>query len=105
VNYQKLTEDLIKAKEAAKKAAVGEDGGSANLDQVTIELPRAREEKVEKAFHNAGLRCFKHNWLGVRYFVSLPFGGQGNANVRATEAFRDVMQELGYETLIYHKMD
>jgi hypothetical protein len=49
MNYKKFQETLIKAKMAAIKAAKGDDGGTANLDTVTISLPRAREEKVIRA--------------------------------------------------------
>jgi hypothetical protein len=44
-DYKKLTEDLKRARAAGVIAAQGEDGGTANLDTVTISLPRAKEEK------------------------------------------------------------
>lgn len=45
IDYKKLTEDLLKAKEAAKKAVKGEDGGTANLDSMTIALPGSERRK------------------------------------------------------------
>jgi len=105
MDYKKLTQDLIKAKQAAIEAAKGDDGGSANLDTVTIELIRAREEKVEKAANEAGLHASKIKWIGVRYFIYPPACGQGNARVRATEAMQKALKEAGYETLMYSQMD
>ena len=105
MNYKNLKEILIKVRQAAIEAAKGEDGGTANLDTITIELPRAREEKVIKAAAEAGLHVSKINWIGVRYFVYPPACGQGNARVRATEAMKKVLNEAGYNTLMYCKMD
>lgn len=104
-NYKKLTEDLIKARIAGEEAAKGEDGGTANLDSLTISLPRAREKNVIEAVKKAGLYTRgRREWIGPRYFISGP-GGQGNSNVRATEAMAKVMREAGWSVLIYHQMD
>ena len=105
MDYIKLTKDLINAKLAAIEAAKGDDGGSANLDTVTIRLPRAREVNIKKAAKEAGVHVSKIDWIGVRYFVFPPACGQGNARVRATEAMKKVLHEAGYETLMYSKID
>lgn len=105
MNYKKLTDDLISAGKAAIEAAKGEDGGTANLDTVTVELPRAREEKVIQAATDAGLYASKTNWVGIRYFIYPPYCGQGNARVRSTTAMKRVLDEAGYNTLMYCKMD
>jgi hypothetical protein len=105
IDYRKLTEDLRKARIAAQEASKGEDGGTANLDTVTIELPRAREERVEQAAADAGLNVSKINWIGVRYFIYPPACGQGNARVRATRAMQKVFDDAGYKTLMYQQMD
>lgn len=105
VDYKKLTEDLIKARIAAEEAAKGKDGGTANLDTMTIKLPRAIEKKVIKAVKAAGLYTRgKSEWLGNRYFISGP-GGQGDSNYRAVQAMAKVMKEAGYDILIYCQMD
>ncbi|OZV12289.1 hypothetical protein CIW83_09320 [Tissierella sp. P1] len=104
-DYKKLTEDLIQARLAAEKAAEGEDGGTANLDTMTIKLPRANEKKVIEAVKKAGLYTRgRRDWLGPRYFISGP-GGQGNSNTRAVEAMTKVMREAGWNVLIYYQMD
>lgn len=105
-DYKKLTEDLIKAKQAAEEAAKGEDGGTANLDTMTIELPRARETKVIEAVKQAGLYTSgRVEWFGTKYFIRPPRCGQGNSRNRAVEAMAKVMREAGYRVLTYYQMD
>jgi hypothetical protein len=106
MDYKKLAEDLIKARLAAEEAAKGEDGGTANLDTMTIRLHRANEKKVIEAVKAAGLHTLgKRQWLGPCYFIGPPNCGQGNSRVRATEAMEKVMKEAGYEALMYCQMD
>lgn len=106
IDYEKLTEDLIKARLAAEEAAKGEDGGTANLDTMTIKLPRARENKVIEAVKKAGLYTRgKTEWIGTRYFIPSPRCGQGNSRNRAVEAMKEVMREAGWDVLIYYQMD
>lgn len=106
VDYKKLTEDLIKAKEAAKEAVRGEDGGTANLDSMTIALPGAREEKVIQAEKDAGLYTRgRRQWIGTRYFISVPIAAQGNDRCRQVEAMCKVMREAGYDILMYEQAD
>lgn len=106
LDYKKLTEDLIKAKEAAKKAVMGEDGGTANLDSMTIALPGVREEKVIQAVKDAGLYTRgRRKWIGTRYFISIPIAAQGNDGCRQVDAMCEVMQKQGYDVLAYHQID
>ncbi|MSU01808.1 hypothetical protein [Tissierella pigra] len=106
IDYEKLTEDLIQARLAAEEAAKGEDGGTANLDTMTIKLPRANEKKVIEAVKVAGLYTRgRREWIGPRYFISPPACGQGNSRNRAVEAMAKVMGEAGYEVLVYYQMD
>lgn len=104
-DYKKLTEDLIQARLAAEKAAKGDDGGSANLDTMTIKLLNAREKKVVDAISKAGLRCAKTDWLGPRYFIYPSKCGQGNSRNRAVEAMTEVMEKAGWDVLIFYQMD
>lgn len=105
MNYDKLEKTLIKAKEAAIEASKGEDGGTANMDTVTIRLPRASEKKIQSIAGRVGLHINKIDWFGVRYFVYPPACGQGNSRVRATEAMQKIFKEAGYETLMFSMMD
>lgn len=104
--YDKLTKDLIKAREAAIEAAKGEDGGSANLDTMTIRLPRYREDKVIEAVEAAGLYTRgRTQWIGTRYFIGPPGCGQGNSRYRAVQAMKNVMEEEGWDVLVYYQAD
>lgn len=108
MDYKKLTEDLKQARELARLAAQGEDGGTANLDTFVLKLPRARESKVLEAIQAAGCYCRgKSHWslIGTCYFVSSGYGGQGNAQTRAVEAMEKYMRSQGWESSIYYKMD
>jgi len=105
-DYKKLMEDLIEAKEKALESVAGDDGGSANLDCLTISLPRLREEKVIETIEKSGLRTSgKHSWIGQRYFIYAPYGSQGNDNTSQIEAMRDYLKEKGYDVLIYFQID
>ena len=105
-DYQKLTEDLIEAKEKALESVVGDDGGSANLDCLTISLPRLKEEKVIEAIEKSGLKTSgKHTWIGQRYFIYAPHGSQGNDNTSQIEAMYEYLKSKGYNVLIYYQVD
>lgn len=105
-DYEKFTNDLIEAKEKAIKSVVGDNGGSANLDCLTISLPHLREEKVIKAIEKSGLHTSgKHEWIGQRYFIYAPHGSQGNDNTNQIEAMRDCLVEKGYDVLIFYQLD
>lgn len=104
IDYKKLTSDLIKAKAAATEAAKGEDGGSANLDTMTIKISGSIEKCVIEAVKAAGLHTMgKTEWIGLRYFIQPPPCGQGNSRVRATKAMLKVMKEAGWEVLMFYQ--
>lgn len=104
--YEKLTHDLRQAKENALKAIIGEDGGSANLDCMTIELKGWREEKVKNAVSDAGLYTRgRREWIGRRFFINPPGAGQGNDRCRAVEAMCETMRKLGYDVLMFQRAD
>ena len=105
--YHKLTESLIKASEAAKKAAESiDDGGTANLDSVFLMIPRAREDKVLEAISNAKLRCFgRTQWIGSGFLIDPPVVGQGNKRAKAMVAMKDSLAGDGWSVLGFYKMD
>lgn len=106
IDYKKLTDDLIKAKESALSAIKNEDGGTANLDCMTIKLPRYNEEKVIAAVKEAGLYTRgKREWLGTRYFIHPPVGSMGNDRCRQVTAMCRVMESLGYSVLMFEQTD
>ena len=106
MDYERLTEYLIDARLAAEEASKGEDGGTANLDTMTIRLPRANEKKVIEVVKAAGLYTSgRTQWMGPCYFIGPPRCGQGNSRVRANEAMHKIMKDAGYEALMYRRMD
>jgi hypothetical protein len=106
IDYKKLTSDLRRAKAAAEEAGKGEDGGTANLDTMTLRIPKAIEKKIIEAVKKAGLYTRgRSEWLGPCYFIPPPACGRGNSRVRATEAMEKVMREAGWDVLMYCKMD
>lgn len=107
IDYEKLLNDLIKAKEAAKVAAEsGDDGGTANLDSLVLRLPGARETKVLETIRTAGLYCRKkREWIGPGYFISHGYGGQGDRNARAVKAMDKSLTADGWKTDIFYQMD
>jgi len=106
MDYKKLEQDLIKAKNAGVEAAKGEDGGTANMDSVFLCLPKTREIKVLEAIKNAGLYCRKKTkWIGVGYMISPVKCGQGNSRARAQKAMLDSLESDSYKVLGFYKMD
>ncbi|MEA4846628.1 MAG: hypothetical protein VB106_05270, partial [Clostridiaceae bacterium] len=76
--YQQLTLDLQQAgKEAAMLFGDSEDGGTCNLDAITMTLPRWNAGKVKTAAEAASMSA----WKSSGYFVINP-GTNGQANRR-----------------------
>jgi hypothetical protein len=106
MDYQKLKNSLIKAREASIEAGKGEDGGTANRDCVFLRLPRAREEKVLATIKGAGLYCrCKSRWIGNGYMIHPAGSGQGNSRARAVEVMKKVLEDDGWDVLGYYQMD
>lgn len=104
--YNKLTKDLIEAREASVEAGKGDDGGSANLDSVFLTLPHWREKQVLEAIQRAGLYCTsKTKWIGEGYLISPVGCGQGNSRARAMKAMKKILDEKGYDVIGYYQMD
>ena len=106
IDYKKLEQDLIKAKDAGIEAGKSEDGGSANMDCVFLKLPRAREVKVIEAIKRSGLHCRqKVKWIGYGYMISPIACGQGNSRYRAMEAMKKSLKDDGYDVLGFYRAD
>ncbi len=107
MDYSKLLQSLKKARLAGIEAAEGDDGGSANLDSVFLQVPRCREEKVLSVIRGAGLFClYKTKWMGIPGYLIDPVGcGQGNSRYRAAEAMTKSLQEDGFQAMTYYQMD
>lgn len=106
--YAKLRDDLLAAVKAgcAAEARSPEDGGTYNLDAVSIYLPRWRSALIEQAAKEAGTYCTTSEMLGKTRYVFLPVTrSRGNARSRNAEAMEAVLRKMGYEAINYCAMD
>lgn len=104
--YEKLTEDLIAAKNHAEQFADTEDGGTCNFDSAALSLPRWNKAKTEEAFKKAGLRTSKWTlWGSTRYLVLGCYSGQANRRTTMAEAVYKYLKNLGYDATMYYQMD
>lgn len=105
--YAKLAADLkAAAAQGVKVAKNTEDGGTCNMDAVSIDLPGWRQAKVEQAAKAAGVGCFVWNlWGSKRYVFPIRGVGQANARTAAAEAMRDNLIAAGYDVGMYYQMD
>jgi hypothetical protein len=107
MDYNKLLESLSKARKAGIEAAKGDDGGSANLDSVFLEVPYCREEKVLEIIQKAGLFCgHKIKWIGSYGYLISPAGcGQGNSRYRAVQAMVESLKKDGFQAMPFYMTD
>lgn len=104
--YEKLTEDLIAAKNHAEQFADTEDGGTCNFDSAALFLPRWNTAKTEEAFKKAGLRTSKWTLWGTTYYLVLGcYSGQANRRTQMAEAVCKYLKNLGYDASMYYQMD
>ena len=105
--YAKLAEDLAAAAAHGLEAAAGsDDGGTCNMDAVSLDLPRWSRDKVEQAAKAAGVGCFIWNlWGHKSYVFPIRCGYQGDARAKAAEAMQEALEAAGYTTGMYCQMD
>lgn len=105
--YAKLADDLkAAAAQGVKVAQITEDGGTCNMDAVSIELPGWRRAKVEQAAKAADVGCFVWSlWGNKRYVFPITGVGQANARTAAAEAMRDNLRAAGYNVGMYYQID
>lgn len=104
--YEKLTADLIAAKERAAQFINEDDGGTCNFDSAAIALPRWNVKKTQEAFEKAGLRASKWKCFGSYYYlIGGCYSGQGNRRTTMAEAVYKYLKEIGYQATMYYQMD
>lgn len=104
--YEKLTADLIAARDFAAMLADENDGGTCNLDSAAIALPRWNVKKTQEAFEKAGLRASKWKCFGNYYYLICGcYSGQGNRRTTMAEAVYEYLKKLGYQVSMYYQMD
>ena len=105
--YAKLAKDLeCAAAYAMEVAATTDDGGTCNMDAVTVDLKGWNRAKVEQAAKAAGVGCFVWNLYGHKSYVfPVRDSGQGNARTAAAEAMQEALKLEGYNTGMYYQID
>lgn len=99
---------FTRARIAGEQSNDGEDGGSCNLDAVTVKIPRIPEKSMQAILMGSNLTGYKMSssfWRG-RYSIGLTIGtGQGNRNVRVCQAVEKSLEADGIDTFMYQRMD
>ena len=101
--YEQLTHDLLHAgRTAAMLFWDSEDGGTCNLDAITITLPQWNEGKVKTAVEAAGMSAWKK---GSCFVVNPRTSGQANRRTRICEAIKRELKSKGYDVGMFYMMD
>lgn len=74
-----------------------DDGGTCNMDTLTIYLPGARMSTMEEL----GISRYK---LRDSFAISCSFG-QANKNTKGVEAARDYLKDKGFDASVWYQMD
>lgn len=102
--YERLTEDLKKAKQAAIEIAnITEDCGTCNFDSMILNVDI--DDRVLKSVKEAGLTAFLSDYNRGWYMFSVPVLSQGLCRTAQAEVMRDVMKECGYKTAVHYMID
>ena len=101
--YEQLTLDLQHAgKTAAMLFGDSEDGGTCNLDAITMTLPHWNTNKVKTAAEAAGMSA----WKSSGYFVINPrTSGQANRRTRICGAIKKELKSKGYDVGMFYMVD
>lgn len=103
MDFQKLTKDLIKAKQNALTMVGVDDGGTCNFDTFVLLQKNINYNSLKEAISKAGLHVSK--WSAGHYHIYGYEMGQANRRTTMVEMFEKTMRELGYNTTIYYAMD
>ena len=101
-----LSEALINAVNAAAMLADTEDGGTCNLDMVTlkIKIPKKFTQYISVKLEKMLTRDWGRLWKGY-YLVDIPLSGQGNRRTRMAEAACESLKAAGYNAQVYYQCD
>lgn len=97
--YDKLTADLIRARENAERASRGVNGKEIFLTSsgVTLYLPKWERERVQVAATRAGVRCGMFERYSVREWSFLPREQMSGARLYEwLRAFEKALKPCGY---------
>ena len=101
-----LSEALINAVNAAAMLDNTEDGGTCNLDMVTlkIKIPKKFTQYISVKLEKMLTRDWGRLWKGY-YLVDIPLSGQGNRRTRMAEAACESLKAAGYNAQVYYQCD
>ena len=101
-----LSEALINAVNAAAMLADTEDGGTCNLDMVTlkIKIPEKFTQYITVKLEKMYARDWGRLWKGY-YLVDIPLSGQGNRRTRMAEAACNSLRADGYDAMMFYQCD
>lgn len=102
----KLSEALINAVNAAAMLADTEDGGTCNLDMVTlkIKIPKKLTQYISVRLEKMYALDRGRLWKGY-YVADIPLSGQGNRRTRMAEAACGSLRTAGYDAQVYYQCD
>lgn len=101
-----LNEALVRASKAAELYANTEDGGTCNMDLVTIKIniPRKYLQHTAVELERMLVRDWGRCWKG-HYIVNIPLYGQANRRTNMAEAACHSLLNDGYEAFMFYMMD
>lgn len=101
-----LNQALLNAVNAAAMLDDTEDGGTCNLDMVTlkIKIPKKLTQYISVKLEKMYARDWGRLWRGY-YVVDIPLFGQGNRRTRMAEAACQALKDAGYDAMMYYQCD
>lgn len=101
-----LNNALINAVNAAAMLDNTEDGGTCNLDMVTlkIKIPKKLTQYISVKLEKMLTRDWGRLWKGY-YLVDIPLSGQGNRRTRMAEAACESLKAAGYNAMMFYQCD
>lgn len=101
------TKAINEAQKAAANIANVQDGGSANLDTVTIDFTGWRKSSINKLAAKAGIQIgdkLSGLWKGS-CFVHFEVTGQGDRRYEEVQAAWKKLQEMGVPASVFYQLD
>lgn len=101
-----LNKALINAVNSAAMMDDTEDGGTCNMDSVTlkISIPAKLAAQAWVKLDKMLARDYGRLWRGY-YMVDIPLSGQGNRRTRMAEAACNALKSSGYDAMMFYQCD
>lgn len=101
-----LNQALLNAVNAAAMFDDTEDGGTCNLDSVTlkISIPAKLAAQSWVKLEKMLARDWGSLWRGY-FMVDIPLSGQGNRRTRMAEAACNSLRTAGYDATMFYQCD